>query len=589
MNIRELLRKERIVAADLLDRIESNSIPLESIEIDAINLSRRSYNALRRAGISNLRKLIYLTDSDIAKIPNIGAISLQEIVKNTNNYFENVTKPQEIKRLFKTSLYELLQARKNNIDFATSTSSASSNSNKVSLEPIPLREIVTNNDLLDTLVDFGLLSSLDIWVLAFGHHLKINAVFTESLKQVGEEVAGKWQAGKTVDFWTGIEAIHIPSTMESIVNRFRLVPHDQYSSNYLKIELVIKASPNSTVHWEALLPSEYLAQKINWVHYDDKTKGICTFLKQSASNSIMHWADPSVTKWDKLPRTRAIDAFYNWIFSIRSRTFKRDYEIFKDWFGLISGERNTLEEVGNKHNITRERVRQIVNRFIKLLLHPSRKKYLTPFMSHLDMLFGEYGCIMTLKEIVNSCGFFDDFIGLSSLQAAELLLVGCNKYHAMDYHSIKDKLNNLELGWVTWNTSGINPEEIQRTRETAVQLVRNDPFRYNNDELIDLVSSITDIDKEIVRASLRTSRSLQDSRMGYSHLTNGDRRLTMSQMAIVALRELMVPAHYSVIHKKICQIFPDQNIDIGTLRNTLNSGQFKIIGRGIYALLESGW
>jgi hypothetical protein len=70
-----------------------------------------------------------------------------------------------------------------------------------------LREIVTNNDLLDTLVHFGLSSSLDIWVLAFGHHLKIDAVFTESLKQVGEEVAGKWQAGKAVDFLTSIEAI----------------------------------------------------------------------------------------------------------------------------------------------------------------------------------------------------------------------------------------------------------------------------------------------------------------------------------------------------------------------------------------------
>lgn len=54
MNIRELLRNERIVATDLLNRIESSNLPLESIEIDALNLSRRSYNALKRSGIDNI-------------------------------------------------------------------------------------------------------------------------------------------------------------------------------------------------------------------------------------------------------------------------------------------------------------------------------------------------------------------------------------------------------------------------------------------------------------------------------------------------------------------------------------------------------
>jgi len=575
------------VATDLLNRVESSNLPLESIEINALNLSRRSYNALKRSGIDNIRKLVCLTDSDLAKIPNVGVTSLQEIIKNANEYLKRITEPQEIERLFKTSLYELFQAGENDVNFATSPSLARSSSNKVLLEPISLHEIVTNSDLLDRLVHFGLSSSLDIWVLAFGHHLKVDAVFTQSLKEISERIAGKWQAGRTVDFWTSIEAIHMPITAENSLGASRMIPHAQYPCNYLKVELVVKASPSSTVHWEALLPYEYLTQKIDWVHYDDKTKALCTLLKQIAKNTVTHWADPSVANWEKLPRSRAIDAFNSWIFSMKSRTFERDYEIFRDWFGLASGERNTLEEVGNKHNITRERVRQIVNRFTKLLLHPSRKKYLAPFVDHLDMLLEQHGCVMTLKEIVNSCGFFEDFVGLSSLQAAELLLVGC-KYHAIDYHSIKDKLSNMELGSVTWNTSEINPEEIKRTRETAGQLVRNDPLRYNSDELVDLVSSITNIDKEIVRASLRTCQTLQDSRLGYSHLANGERRLTTSQMAIVALRELLVPAHCSVIHKKICEIFPDQNVDIVTLRNTLGSSQFRTIDRGIYALLESG-
>jgi len=588
MNIREVLQNERIVATDLLSHVESCDLLLEGIEIEVLNLSRRSYNALGRGGIDNIGRLVCLTDADLAKLPNIGVTSLQEIVKNTNDYLRKIIQPLEIDRLFKTSLYELIQTGEGNVDFLTLTSLVSSSPDKVFLEPTPLCEIVTNDDLLSRLIRFGLSSSLDIWILAFGHHLKVNEVFTESLKEISQGVAGKWNVGKTAEFWTSVEAINISSITGARLGSTKSIPNNHFSCDYLKVRLVIQASPSSTIHWEALLPHKYLTQKIDWVHYDDKTVALCTLLKQSVNNSVTHWSDPSVEDWGKVPRSHAIDAFYSWIFSIKSRTFNRDYEIFKDWFGLTSGARKTLEEVGNKHNITRERVRQIVNRFIKLLLHPSRKKYLIPFICHFDMLFGKHGGIMTLKEIVNSCGFFEDFVGLSSLQAIELLLVGCNKYYTVDYHPIKEKLSNMELGWVTWYTSEINPEEIKRTRETAAKLVRNDPLSYNNDELVDLVSSIINKDKDIVRASLRTWRTIQDSRLGYSHLINGENRLTTSQMAIVALRELLVPARFSVIHKKISEIFPDQNVDIGTLRNTLNSGQFRIIGRGIYALLESG-
>jgi len=576
-----------IIPDDLFSRIESSSLPLDNIGISVLSLSNRSYNRLTRNGIDTLHKLVYLTDSDIASMDGIGAMSFQEIVRKTNSYLERTTKPQEFDRLFKTTLYRLLQAQNISVDYVIPTSLASSN--KLFLNPIPLRDIVVNNDLLNTLLSLGFSSSLDIWILALGHYLKIAPIFTDSLEQISNDIAGNWQIKEEIDYTADIEAIYIPNAIEKVSRLFKLTPYKRYSNSYVRVKLSIKASPNTTVHWEALLPFQCLTQKINWVHYDDKTKEFCGFLIQSTDNNVKHWADPPTNNWNGLTRTRADHAFVNWLFSIRSNSFERNYEIFKDWFGLTSGERKTLEEVGSKYNITRERVRQVVNRFIKLLLHPSKKEYLVPFVSHFDMLFRRYGGIMTLREIVNSCKFFDDFTGLSTLHAAELLLTGCNKYEAIDYHSIKNRLNNMELGWTTWYLNEIDPKEIKRTRDTATRLVTAAPFKYHSDDLITVVSSITGINKEVVRASLRTYKRLQDSRLGYTPSMNGDRPLTTSQMVIIALRELIVPAHYSVIYKKLRDIFPGQNIDIRTLRNTLNSGQFKTIDRGIYGLLESDY
>jgi len=586
MSIRDLLRNQRFVTADLLTRIESCNLPLDVIKIDALNLSTRSYNALKRNGIDNIRKLLFITDTDLSKIPNIGFTSFQEIVTNTNQYLERITRAPQNEQLLNISLYELLQEKESKVHFTMSTALPNLSTDKQLLEPVPINQIINNSGLLERLTHLGLSSSLDIWVLALGHHLDVAPVFTESLKEISEVMAGKWRAERPADFCTGLEAI-MPSTVDTALGVSGQSSHAQSSYHCLKVQLVIKPSPNSEVHWEATLPSECLTQKINWVHRNDKTTALCIFLKQSVQNNVAHWAYPVVANWESLPRSRAIDAFYDWIFSIKSKTLKRDFEIFKDWFGLTSGERNTLEEVGYKYSITRERVRQIVNRFIKLLLHPSRKKYLTPFISYFDMLFEKYGGIMTLKEIVNSCAFLEEFVGVSSLQVAELLLVACNKYNPLNYYPFKDKLSSIELCWVTWYVTEINPDEIIRTRETACQLVRNDPLRYHNDELVDLISNMTNIDKEIVRASLRTCRALKETGLGYSHLGNEERPLTTSQMAIVALRELLVPARCSVIYKKICEIFPNHNVDIGTLRNTLNCGQFRIIDRGIYGLLES--
>jgi hypothetical protein len=390
-----------------------------------------------------------------------------------------------------------------------------------------------------------------------------------------------------MNFHTNIEAIPASHSAETAFSASSTVPDVQSLFDFLRVELVIKASPSSEVHWEALLPYQCLNQRIVWFRDDDKTTGLCTFLRQIADNNVVHWANPPVANWESLPSSQAVDTFYCWLSLLESKVSKRDYEIFRYRFGLVSGERMTLQEVGSECKITRERVRQIVNRCLKSLLHPTRRRYLIPFISHFDELFEKHGGIMTLNEIVNSCVFFKEFVGVSPLQAAELLLIGCKKYNALDHHPIKDKLSSMAAGWVTWHINEINPEEIKSARETAKHLISISLLRYDSDELVDQVSSLSNINRELVRASLRTCQELQNSKLKYIHLVNGEKYLTMYQMATVALKELLVPASFNVIHKKICEIFPGQNVNIRTLRNTLNSGRFRIIDRGIYGLLES--
>ena len=49
-------------------------------------------------------------------------------------------------------------------------------------------------------------------------------------------------------------------------------------------------------------------------------------------------------------------------------------------FGLIDGHQRTLEEVGKRFGVTRERIRQIEAKALRKLRHPSRSKKLRDYV-----------------------------------------------------------------------------------------------------------------------------------------------------------------------------------------------------------------
>ena len=59
----------------------------------------------------------------------------------------------------------------------------------------------------------------------------------------------------------------------------------------------------------------------------------------------------------------------------------REQEVLELRFGLVDGTCHTLEEVGKKFNVTRERIRQIEDKALRKLRHPSRAKKLKDFLA----------------------------------------------------------------------------------------------------------------------------------------------------------------------------------------------------------------
>jgi RNA polymerase primary sigma factor len=59
---------------------------------------------------------------------------------------------------------------------------------------------------------------------------------------------------------------------------------------------------------------------------------------------------------------------------------KREKEVIRLRFGLVDGQPRTLEEVGRKFGVTRERIRQIESKTLSKLRHPSRSQKLRDYL-----------------------------------------------------------------------------------------------------------------------------------------------------------------------------------------------------------------
>lgn len=58
----------------------------------------------------------------------------------------------------------------------------------------------------------------------------------------------------------------------------------------------------------------------------------------------------------------------------------REEDVLKLRFGLDDGRPKTLEEIGQKYNVTRERIRQIEAKALRKMRHPSRSRWLKDFL-----------------------------------------------------------------------------------------------------------------------------------------------------------------------------------------------------------------
>ena len=79
----------------LLSREEDKQVKLMELPIEEMDLSVRSFNCLKRAGLNTIQDLLKKSRSDMFKVRNLGAKSVEEVIQKLESYGLQLRKDEE--------------------------------------------------------------------------------------------------------------------------------------------------------------------------------------------------------------------------------------------------------------------------------------------------------------------------------------------------------------------------------------------------------------------------------------------------------------------------------------------------------------
>ncbi len=273
---------------------------------------------------------------------------------------------------------------------------------------------------------------------------------------------------------------------------------------------------------------------------------------------------------------------------ILSNLKDRDREIVTKRFGLDGNEIDTLESIGQKYNLTRERVRQIEKDSLALL----KQKKIKDLTEAQQLIFDtvvEHGNIISEEMLIQT--ILVNGTNSRDIAAVKFLL------NLSDQIKFVKESASYRPSWAVlgFDISKLNEiveqfvkilsghSQVMSQEEMYIRFKQTDYFKQHSLELNDKVlKSYLDIANNI-----QINPFMEIGLMDWSEVKPRD----VGDKAYLVLKHHGKPEHYSQITKLINERKFDERVAYQeTVHNELiKDSRFVLIGRGIYALTEWGY
>ena len=271
------------------------------------------------------------------------------------------------------------------------------------------------------------------------------------------------------------------------------------------------------------------------------------------------------------------------VFSILQSLGEREREIVISRHGLESGQSETLERIGRKLNLTRERVRQIEKEALNKLRKETLPRELTKAVELIYQILEEGGGIATQKKLLDTL-----LPTKTTTTEKDILFV----------FQLSDQFKHLKENQsykASWHLQVLDASSLEKII-TDVLLILNDSKKSMKlDEIMGKLTAGTDLrlSRDALRSYLEVSKKIGQNIFGewgvstWAEINPKD----VGDKAYLVLVQNGEPQHYQKITEMINkQKFDPKQAHSETVHNELiKDKRFVLVGRGIYALKKWGY
>jgi len=268
----------------------------------------------------------------------------------------------------------------------------------------------------------------------------------------------------------------------------------------------------------------------------------------------------------------------------------RQKEVIRGRYGLDGSEPVTLQAVGDRYGITRERVRQIEAGALAIL----KKKPELPYIKFFGQAAANH--LKNAGGIKREADYLEDLRKQLTDKSAPAVFVNGARFLLELTGKISSYRDNYNKHWhAFWYLSDGDRKRAQGfvAKLIAALNVRKDEVVGKNKftEILSATAKLTKLAPEATKNYLAISKRFAESPFGEFGLADWEEinPKTARDWAYLVLKKEKRPLHFSEISKSISQHRKDKRTNLQTVHNELiKDDRFVLVGRGTYGLKESG-
>ena len=311
--------------------------------------------------------------------------------------------------------------------------------------------------------------------------------------------------------------------------------------------------------------------------------------------------------------------------SLFSELNERERDVLIRRFGLSGGAKETLEEIGKIHNLTRERIRQIETTSVKRLRQLTNlDNYLSGLKNVIINLLEEHGGLMEKEYLFNNLVNFSLGGGKKHEDEAK------HKRHfyfliSKLLHDEFEEINDSEFFKESFKLKYQSLEHLEELASELLEKIREAKKLFMTEDLINLSKDLDSYKKhetkfgqtnnldisgalsndlfeekaEVINSNkaiysvFQAAKEIEQNRFGHWGV-NDSREIkpkTINDKIYLILKNSGKPMHFSEIAEKINQIaFDKKQANAATVHNELILDEkYILVGRGLYGLKEWGY